>query len=135
MAASTNDSMIAGPAWLAAAWPVMTKMPPPITAPMPRAVSPQGPRWRRRLRPLASSWAACGCLVAHSCLNMCGGLVEARRQGRAGKTDGPARGRPVGGSGRLGQLAVADAVAQVDQQAEQRPANEQVPVHHERLPE
>nr|WP_254807326.1 hypothetical protein [Xanthomonas campestris] len=70
IAASTNDSTIAGPAWSAAAWPVITKMPPPITAPMPRAVSPQGPSARCRPSPSAASWLACGCLVAQSCLNM-----------------------------------------------------------------
>ncbi|MNI83367.1 hypothetical protein D3C73_1401620 [compost metagenome] len=35
MPANTNDSITAGPAWLAAAWPVSTKIPAPITAPMP----------------------------------------------------------------------------------------------------
>src|SRR5690348_9107040 len=46
-----NASTIAGPACSAAACPVITKMPPPITAPMPSAVSPHGPRVRRNCTP------------------------------------------------------------------------------------
>src|SRR5688572_27354588 len=129
MAASTKDSMMAGPAWFAAAWPVMTKMPPPMTAPMPSAVRPQGPSVRCRLRPSASAWLAWGCLVAQSCRNIEipeAGARAARRNvvPERSEAGGSAAGLAVHhGSARcVAHLAVAVAVEEVDQQADHGPA-------------
>ncbi|MNX82447.1 hypothetical protein D3C86_1141770 [compost metagenome] len=52
MPAKMKERMIPGPAHLAAAVPVMTKMPVPMIAPMPSAVKSRAPR--TRLRP--ESW-------------------------------------------------------------------------------
>src|SRR5215212_9444947 len=41
-----NEITTPGPAYVAAAWPVITKMPAPMIAPMPSAISCQGPRVR-----------------------------------------------------------------------------------------
>ena len=46
MPASTMESTMAGPAWAAAAWPVRTKMPVPMIAPIPSAVRSIGPSTR-----------------------------------------------------------------------------------------
>src|SRR5258706_12714727 len=48
MPAATKDRMIAGPACVAAATPVSTKMPVPIICPMPMKVRSQAVRHRRR---------------------------------------------------------------------------------------
>src|SRR5262245_53224877 len=48
MPATTNDTMMAGPASMEATRPVMTKMPAPMMAPMPSEVRPTGPSTRRR---------------------------------------------------------------------------------------
>jgi hypothetical protein len=58
----------AGPAWSAAAWPVRTKMPAPMMAPMPRVVRFSGPRDRfSECSPTSSACArsAATDLVAH----------------------------------------------------------------------
>src|SRR5215212_307007 len=44
MAATTNESTTAGPAWSAAAIPVSENRPAPMIAPMPRATRLTGPR-------------------------------------------------------------------------------------------
>ena len=51
--AATIESIMAGPAFSAAATPVNTKMPVPMMAPTPSAVRPTGPSTRlRRLLPV-----------------------------------------------------------------------------------
>src|SRR5262245_8643909 len=61
--------MIAGPASMAATRPVMTKMPAPMIAPMPRDVSPTGPSTRRsRFSPSASARSVASDFLANSCL-------------------------------------------------------------------
>src|SRR5947207_8201375 len=55
---TTKDSIRAGPVRSWAACPVSTKMPVPITAPTPMAVSCTGPRTRRRrFSPFISSYS------------------------------------------------------------------------------
>ena len=50
---------MAGPALMAACWPVRTKMPAPITPPMPRRVSEPGPSPRfRAWSPCSVAWAS-----------------------------------------------------------------------------
>ena len=44
-----KEETMAGPAYCAAAWPVRTKMPAPMMAPMPSAVRLTGPSARLRL--------------------------------------------------------------------------------------
>jgi len=56
MPATTKDSMMAGPAWAAATWPVRTKMPAPMMAPMPRLIRLMGPRDRFSSLLAASFW-------------------------------------------------------------------------------
>src|SRR5690606_6003088 len=52
--------MMAGPAWLAAAVPVRTKMPVPITAPTPSSVRSHAVKVRRSaLPPLSTSLTSC----------------------------------------------------------------------------
>ena len=52
--------MIAGPAWLAAAVPVSTKMPVPMMAPMPSSVRSHADRLRRSaLLPCSTSPTSC----------------------------------------------------------------------------
>src|SRR6187402_2968294 len=133
-----KDRMIAGPAWSAAATPVMTKMPPPMTAPIPSAVSPQGPRVRRRAGPWASSCSAWGAFLASNCLSMDGPGRSVRERIVA---KGKAGGRPPAFPGsflsaeRLAQLAVPVAVQEVDQLADDDPAEHQAPVLFKGLPE
>src|SRR5688572_24983363 len=61
--ATTIDSTTAGPACAAAAWPVSTKMPVPMMAPIPRSVRSTGPS--TRLSGWARSTGSIG-LVANS---------------------------------------------------------------------
>src|SRR5690242_7077147 len=51
-----NEMITAGPACSAAAVPVTTKIPVPMTAPMPSAVMPHGPKVRLSPGPWVSSW-------------------------------------------------------------------------------
>src|SRR5690242_10152817 len=63
-----NEIMMAGPASSAATWPVITKMPAPMIAPMPSEVRPIGPSTRRS-RPSSATISACSVssdLVANS---------------------------------------------------------------------
>src|SRR6185295_10135794 len=63
---ATNDSIRAGPVLSWAATPVSTKMPVPMTAPTPRAVSCSGPSTRRRrFSPFISSSRRLRGLVAN----------------------------------------------------------------------
>src|SRR5581483_6059125 len=55
MPATTNESVSDGPAFVADATPVSTKMPVPMIAPMPIAVSAHGPSDRLRACSLCSS--------------------------------------------------------------------------------
>src|SRR5262245_49390927 len=60
MPAITIEMTIAGPALAAAVWPLSTKMPVPMIAPMPRATRLSEPRTRRRPWPaceVATSWS------------------------------------------------------------------------------
>ena len=73
MPATTNESVSAGPARVAEATPVRTKMPVPMIAPMPIAVSAHGPS--DRLRP-PSSFAPSARIRASGftrCNSMCPG--------------------------------------------------------------
>src|SRR5258708_7798945 len=55
-AAMRNERTTAGPAFSAAAMPESENKPAPMIEPMPRAIKPQGPRWRLRLgRSLSAS--------------------------------------------------------------------------------
>ena len=56
MPASTNENMIAGPAWADATCPVRTKIPAPMMAPMPRLIRFSGPRVRFSSLFAASFW-------------------------------------------------------------------------------
>src|SRR6266851_2830100 len=58
MAAATKERTIAGPALVAAATPVKVKMPAPMMAPIPRAMSAAGPNERfRQCSPVTSDSA------------------------------------------------------------------------------
>src|SRR5215813_3688147 len=74
----TNDRISAGPALSCAACPVSMKMPVPMTAPTPRAVSWTGPSTRRRRSsPCISSSSCFSGLVAKRWLAIVRGLYPA----------------------------------------------------------
>src|SRR5438045_2400601 len=78
--ANMYETMRAGPAVLFAASPVATKMPAPMTAPMPRAVSVTGPRMRRkRCSPAISSSRTWSDFFAKSWFNGASLFVPRRR--------------------------------------------------------
>src|SRR5690242_9728588 len=114
----------AGPACSAAAWPVITKMPPPMTAPIPNAVSPHGPSVRRRAGPWESSTLEKSVLRASSCFSM--GVPDmkparfspCRRVHRVRRREGSGR------FGAVGQMALAVAVEEVDHQPDRTPHEE-----------
>src|SRR5436190_13933842 len=91
--------MRTGPATSLAAAPVATKMPAPMMAPTPRAVSVTGPRTRlRRLSPSASASRARRDLRANSWLLIAErsvrfGDIRAVAGGWGDSTDKPASGR------------------------------------------
>src|SRR5690242_20044846 len=128
MAAITNDRMIAGPACSAAAWPVITKMPPPITAPMPSAVRPQGPSVRFRLGPSSTAALLKSVFFASNWSSM--GIPDQSRGARSarGRREAGLLGFSVAGRARsaalVGEVAAAVAVDAVEDEADRRPGHE-----------
>src|SRR6185437_5449458 len=109
---------------------VMTKMPPPITAPMPSAVSPQGPSVRLSAILPLSSLTAVGDLVRSSWLIMRtffrGCCVRWKQRGRRfvrrPRIDSRLNHRSAGIAGS--ELAAPVSVERIEDQADERPDHE-----------
>src|SRR5712692_7719762 len=76
MPATTYDIMTAGPASAAAVRPVITKIPAPMIAPMPRDVRLMGPRIRRRrFSPSISACSVSSDFLANNCFQIIENLM------------------------------------------------------------
>src|SRR6185312_5728382 len=104
-AAITKHSTIAGPACSAAACPVMTKIPPPMTAPMPSAVMPHGPIVRFSAGPSPMSASEKSVFFASSCP-----IIACSASPRSHAV--------------VGKMAAAIAVAAIQDEPDRRPHDE-----------